>query len=245
MKDQIIIRPIARIYTDFDERFGIPRQAGLIEGLTARIVFEKEFRDINSVRGIEMFTHLWLIWSFSETRIDMTEEPVKWAPMVAPPRLGGKTKIGVFATRSPYRPNSMGLSSVELISCEIDPELGPVLTVEGADIMNGTPVFDIKPYIPYSDCHPDASEGFAVSSRKFMTVDFPEELLAQIPADKRKALLGVLEQDPRGAYEKQPGYVYGLNFAGYDIRFTAEDSSIKVFDVVRKNDDEECFRKIK
>ncbi|MCF0229299.1 MAG: tRNA (N6-threonylcarbamoyladenosine(37)-N6)-methyltransferase TrmO [Parasporobacterium sp.] len=237
MNDLYTIKPIARIYTDFDERFGIPRQPGLIPELWARIVFEEEFRDINSVKGLELFSHLWLIWSFSETVIDMTASPVKWSPTVAPPRLGGKQKIGVFATRSPYRPNSLGLSSVKLVNLIPKSPEGPQIIVEGADILNGTPIFDIKPYVPYSDCHPGASSGYSVDTGKFLDVVFPDDLLKLIPAEKQKALFGVLEQDPRGSYEKQPGYVYGLCFAGYDIRFSVEGCTLTVSEVCQRDGD--------
>ena len=243
--DNHIIKPIAHIFTDFNERFGIPRQPGLAGSLTARILFEEEFRDINSVKDIEGFSHLWLIWGFSETAINMHEDPVKWSPLVTPPRLGGKTKVGVFASRSPYRPNSLGLSSVRLLSVDLNCEDAPVLTVSGADILNGSPIYDIKPYIPYTDCHPDASSGFAVSQMSFLKVDFPEDLLAKVRSDKRQALLEVLTQDPRGSYEKQPGFMYGLSFADYDIRFTVEEDTLKVFDVIIISPAAEGFDKIK
>lgn len=226
------IRPIAHIYTDFQERFGIPRQAGLAEDLTGRIVFEPEFRDLNAVKDIEKFSHLWLIWEFSETCIDMTEDPVRWSATVTPPRLGGKIRSGVFATRSPYRPNSLGLSCVRLIRVDRKCQDAPVLFVGGADILNGTPVYDIKPYLPYTDCHPEASEGFAVKEKESLHVEFPSELLSGVAADKQQALLEILRQDPRGSYEKQPGYVYGLHFADYDIRFTVEDGTLTVFEVL-------------
>lgn len=242
---EYIIKPIARIYTDFNERFGIPRQAGLAGELTARIVFEKDFRDINAIRGIESFSHLWLIWNFSETRIDMSADPVKWSALVTPPRLGGKIKEGVFATRSPYRPNSLGLSSVKLLKVQPHTNEGPVLIVGGADILNGTEIFDIKPYLPYTDLHSDAAEGFSCSEKQFLNVSFPEELMSLIPQDKQEALLQVLRQDPRGSYEKQCGYVYGLSFSNFDIRFTVEDNILKVFEVLQRTDDSELFRNIK
>ena len=238
------IKPIAYIRTDFHERFGIPRQAGLIGELTAAIVFEKEFRDPNAVRGIDGYSHLWLIWSFSETQIDMTAAPVKWSSLVAPPRLGGKTKVGVFATRSPYRPNSLGLSSVRLLSVDLKCKDAPVLLVSGADILDGTAIFDIKPYLPYTDCHPDAVNGFADIRKDIIPVIFPPDLLERIPEEKRAAVLKVLGQDPRGAYEKQPGFVYGLNFAEYDIRFIIENDILKVFDVC-PNFEKSGFSKVK
>lgn len=242
---EYIIKPIAKIYTDFNERFGIPRQAGLAEELTARIVFEKDFRDINAIRGIESFSHLWLIWNFSETRIDMSADPVKWSALVSPPRLGGKIKEGVFATRSPYRPNSLGLSSVKLLKVQPHTNEGPVLVVGGADILNGTEIFDIKPYLAYTDSHADAAKGFSCSEKQFLNVSFPEELMSLIPQDKQEALLQVLTQDPRGSYEKQSGYVYGLSFGNFDIRFTVEENTLEVFEVLRRTDASELFRNIK
>ena len=239
------IKPVAHIYTDFNERFGIPRQPGLAKSLTARIVFEEEFRDINAIKDIEGFSYLWLIWDFSETAIDMEENPVRWSPLVTPPRLGGKTKVGVFASRSPYRPNSLGLSSVKLLNVDLTCDDAPVLIVSGADILNGTPIYDIKPYVPYTDCHPDAEGGFAVSQMAFLKVDFPEELLSLIDKDKQQALFEVLAQDPRGSYEKQPGYKYGLSFADYDVRFTVEGDTLKVFDVIEESSAANGFDKIK
>lgn len=232
MNGSYLIKPVAHIYTDFPQRFGIPRQAGLISDLRARIVFDRPFRDEEAIRGIEGFSHLWLIWGFSETMIDMSQEKIAWSKTVAPPRLGGKVRAGVFATRSPYRPNSLGLSSVSLISIDRECEEGPVLLVGGADIMNGTPIFDIKPYVKYSDSHPEATEGFAVSKKIFLEVVFPDELKEKLPEDKRSAVTGILAQDPRGSYEKAEGYVYGLSFAGFDIRFTVKDSCLTVFDVI-------------
>ena len=242
---EYIIKPIARIYTDFNERFGIPRQPGLIVGLTARIVFEKEFRDVNAIRGIEAFSHLWLIWNFSETRIDMSADPVRWSALVTPPRLGGKIKEGVYATRSPYRPNSLGLSSVRLLEVLPHTNEGLVLVVGGADIMNGTEIFDIKPYLPYTDIHADAVGGFSCSEKHFLTVDFPDALLALIPEDKQSSLLQVLQQDPRGSYEKQPGFVYGLSFDRFDIRFTVDGDVLRVFEVLNRATDAGAFHNIK
>lgn len=240
------IKPVARIYTDFHERFGIPRQSGLVPELTARVIFEKEFRDMNSIKGIDDFSHLWLIWGFSETRIDMTKDPVPWSPTVAPPRLGGKTRVGVFATRSPYRPNSLGLSSVRLLAVDRTSADAPVLIVGGADILDGSPIYDIKPYVPYADSHPDASEGFSVSTRKSVSVVFPEELLQLVSEDRRNALISILQQDPRGSYEKQPGYIYGLHFADYDIRFTVDGDTLKVFEVLKRGSGEPSdFSRIK
>ena len=226
------IRPIAHIRSDLRERFGIPRQAGLAPDLTARIVFEEAFRKVEAVKGMESFSHLWLIWGFSETGIDMTEDPVRWSPLVTPPRLGGKVRAGVFATRSPYRPNSLGLSCVRLLRIDLSCEDAPVLMVGGADLLDGTPIYDIKPYVPYADCHPEASGGFAVSEKQSLQVIFPDTLLEKIPPEKPAAVLQILQQDPRGSYEKQPGYVYGLHFADCDIRFTVENGVLTVFDVL-------------
>ena len=230
------IRPIARIRSDLRERFGIPRQAGLAPDLTARIIFEEHFRKEEAVKGMEAFSHLWLIWGFSETAVDMAEDPVRWSPLVTPPRLGGKIREGVFATRSPYRPNSLGLSCVRLLNIDLACENAPVLTVGGADLLDDTPVYDIKPYVPYADCHPEASGGFAVSETKSLQVIFPDPLLEKIPPEKRSAVLQILQQDPRGSYEKQPGYVYGLHFADCDIRFTVDGNVLTVFEVLPYSD---------
>ena len=243
----MLIRPIAHIHTDFHERFGIPRQAGLAPDLTARIVFEPEFRNEQALKGMEGFSHLWLIWGFTETFINMEETPVRWSPLVAPPRLGGKTKIGVFATRSPYRPNSLGLSSVKLLKVEREGTDAPYLVVGGADILDQTPIYDIKPYVPYSDCREDATGGFAVSERNTLQVEFPEELLQIVSEDKRLALLQILAQDPRGSYEKQPDYVYGLRFATYDIRFRVDNDRriLLVFDVQDAGEENREIARIK
>jgi len=235
----MFIRPIAHIHTDFKERFGIPRQAGLAGDLTARIVFEPEFRNAQALKGMEGFSHIWLIWGFTQTQINMEETPVHWSPQVAPPRLGGKKKVGVFATRSPYRPNSLGLSSVRLLQIGQEGADAPYLVVGGADILDQTPIYDIKPYIPYTDCHADASEGFAVSEKATLQVDFPEQLLQIVSEDKRSALLQILAQDPRGSYEKQPDYVYGLRFAQYDVRFQVDNETrvLRVFDIQKAGDE--------
>ena len=221
------LRSIAHIRSDFPEKFGIPRQPGLVPGLTAEIVLDPPFNDPDALRRITEFSHIWLIWGFSRNALDMTEEPFSFSPLITPPRLGGKEKVGVFASRSPYRPNSLGLSSVRLLGVS-----GTTLLVEGADLADGTPIYDIKPYVPYSDAHPDAAGGFAVPEAKTLRVSFPPELLERVPDEKKAPLLSLLAQDPRGAYEKQPGYVYGLAFAGMDIRFTVADDLLTVFDVV-------------
>lgn len=222
------IRPIARMRSDFAAKFGIPRQSGLVEELRSTIVFEPEFRNPDTLRGIEGFSHLWIIWQFSEAvRSD-------WSPTVRPPRLGGNTRMGVFATRSPFRPNSLGLSCVRLLGVEQTAEQGTVLHVGGADLMDGTPIFDIKPYIPYSDSHPEASGGFTDTADDFLLdVDFPAPLLETLPAEKRDAAIGVLRHDPRPSYQHKPGRVYGLTFAGFDIRFTVEGQLLTVCEVLK------------
>ena len=222
----VTIQPIARMRSDFPTKFGIPRQSGLVEELHSTIVFEPEFRNPDTLRGIEGFSHLWLIWQFSEAVRD------HWSPTVRPPRLGGNTRMGVFATRSPFRPNNLGLSCVKLLGIEQTAENGTVLHVAGADLMDGTPIFDIKPYIPYSDSYPDALGGFTDTAGEFiLRVDFPEELLLQLPESKRAAAVAVLSHDPRPSYQRKPGRVYGLSFAGFDIRFTVEGTELTVIEL--------------
>lgn len=224
--ENVTIQVIARMHSDFATKFGIPRQSGLVEELRSTIVFEPEFRNPDTLRGIEDFSHLWIIWQFSEA------VRTEWSPTVRPPRLGGNTRLGVFATRSPFRPNSLGLSSVKLLGVEKTEKFGTVLHVGGADLMDGTPIFDIKPYIPYGDCHPDATGGFTDTADDFLlTVNFPESLLKILPEGKREAAIGVLSHDPRPSYQRKPGRVYGLTFAGFDIRFTVEDSTLTVTEV--------------
>ncbi len=217
---------IARMHSDFPTKFGIPRQSGLVTQLRSTVVLEPAFRNPDALRGIEGFSHLWLIWQFSEAvRQD-------WSPTVRPPRLGGNTRMGVFATRSPFRPNHLGLSSVTLLGVEQTAQYGPVLHVGGADLMDGTPIFDIKPYIPYSDCHPEARGGFTDQADGYLLeVDFPEDLLALLPPEKRDAALGVLSHDPRPSYQRQPERVYGLCFAGFNIRFTVRENRLTVLEV--------------
>ena len=220
------MRPIARIRSDFPEKFGIPRQSGIVESLEAKIVFEPEFRVMDAVRGLEDFSHIWLIWEFSEAVRD------SWSPTVRPPRLGGNVRMGVFATRSPFRPNPIGLSCVKLLKVEQDEALGSVLTVAGADLMDGTPIYDIKPYIPYADCHPEAIGGFTTRvDMKPLTVDFPAELLEKVPQKKRDALIGVLEQDPRPRYQNDPDRVYGLSFAGIEVKFSVCGRTLSVVEL--------------
>ena len=214
---------IARIRSDFPTKFGIPRQSGLVEELKARVVFEPDYRNPDALRGLEEFSHLWLIWQFSQAVRDT------WSPTVRPPRLGGNARMGVFATRSPFRPNPIGLSCVRLVGMEKDPELGHVLVVAGADLMDGTPILDIKPYLPYADSHPEALGGFTGNvGGKVLEVDFPPELLDQVPEDKREALIGVLSRDPRPSYQHDPERVYGMAFAGLEVRFSVDGDVLHV-----------------
>ena len=218
---------IAKMRSDFASKFGIPRQSGLVEELRSTIVFEPGYRDLECLRGIEDFSHLWIIWQFSQA----VEQG--WSPTVRPPRLGGNTRMGVYATRSPFRPNHMGLSCVKLLGVERTQQHGTVLHVGGADLMDGTPIFDIKPYIPYSDCHPEASGGFTDHAGEFLlNVNFPEELLSRLPENKRDAAIGVLSHDPRPSYQRNPDRIYGLNFAGFDIRFQVKESVLTVLEVI-------------
>lgn len=219
---------IAKIHTDFSEKFGIPRQSGIVPQLKGTIVFEPEYRNPHAVMGLEGYSHIWLIWQFSKA---VREE---WSPTVLPPRLGGKTRMGVFATRSPFRPNPIGLSSVRLERVEIDPQLGPVLHVTGADLLDQTPIYDIKPYIAYADSHPDAVSGFADQVKDYaLKVEFPKNLLALLPQEKREAALGILAQDPRPSYQHDPERRYGVAFAGFDIRFHVADGVLTVCEVVK------------
>ena len=225
---------IAHIETDFSEKFGIPRQSGLVEELRARIVFEPEFRSPDAVRGLDGYDYIWLVWQFS-TVVQAGQDGTNWRPTGRPPRLGGNEKVGVFARRSPFRPNNLGLSSVRLLGVEQTREFGTVLHVGGADLMDGTPIFDIKPYIPYGDCHPDATGGFTDTAGDFLlNVSFPPALLSLLPEDKRDAAIGVLSHDPRPSYQRSPERVYGLSFAGYDIRFTMEENTLTVREVLKK-----------
>ena len=221
------LRPIARMRCDLGEKFGVPRQAGVVPELEGMVVFEPEFRDPEALRGIEGFSHLWLIWQFSE---NLREED-DWSPTVRPPRLGGNIRMGVFSTRSPFRPNALGLSCVRLLGLEKDPELGTVLRIGGADLMDGTPIYDIKPYVPYADCHPEALSGFAPDAGETLTVDFPPELEARVPPEKREALRGVLANDPRPRYHDDPSRVYGLRFGAQNIKFTVDGKRLTVTDV--------------
>ena len=231
--DKLEISIIARMHSDFPTKFGIPRQSGLVKELTSTIVFESEYRNPDALRGLEDFSHLWIIWQFSEAVRQ------GWSPTVRPPRLGGNTRMGVFATRSPFRPNNLGLSSVKILGLEQTAEHGTVIHVAGADLMNGTPIFDIKPYIPYSDCHTDAVGGFTDNAGDFLlNVDFPAALLKNLPESKQEAAIGVLSHDPRPSYQRDSERIYGLTFAGFNIRFTVADGTLQVIDVTKENGNE-------
>lgn len=223
--EQLTMHIIANIHSDFPTKFGIPRQSGLVEELTAKIVFTPDYRAPEAVRGLEDFSHIWLIWQFSKAVRE------HWSPTVRPPRLGGNTRMGVFATRSPFRPNAIGLSCVRLLKVEPNTPEGPVLTVAGADLMDGTPILDIKPYIPYADCQMEATGGFTDTAGEFLLkVEFPPELLSMVPEDRREALIGVLRHDPRPSYQRKPERVYGMEFAGWNIRFRVEGDILLVVD---------------
>lgn len=223
--ENVTMQIIARMHSDFPTKFGVPRQSGLVPELRSTIVFEPEFRNDDALRGMDGFSHLWLIWQFSQA---VREE---WSPTVRPPRLGGNTRMGVFATRSPFRPNHMGLSCVKLLGIEKTPEFGAVIHVGGADLMDGTPIFDIKPYIPYGDCIPDALGGFTTDAGEYLLkVDFPEAHLKKLPVGKQDAAKSVLSHDPRPSYQRKPGRIYGLDFAGFNIRFTVEEDILTVID---------------
>lgn len=217
------LKQIAHICSPFPTKFGIPRQSGLVDALRATVVFEPEFRNADALRGLEGFSHLWLIWEFSEARRD------GWSPTVRPPRLGGNARMGVFATRSPFRPNPLGLSCVRLEVIRHDAALGAVLDVSGADLMDGTPIYDVKPYLPYADCKPEAVGGFAASGEgRLLTVQADETLLAGLPARTREALLGVLAHDPRPSYQNDPDRVYGMAFGGCEVRFSVDGETLTV-----------------
>ena len=226
MAEEHTIQVIAHIRSDFQTKFGIPRQSGLVPELRARIVFEPEFRIPEAVRGLEGFSYIWLIWQFSQSVRE------GWSPTVRPPRLGDNERRGVFATRSPFRPNPLGLSSVRLEKVELDRELGPVLYVSGADLLDGTPIYDIKPYAPYADAHPEALGGFTDQvERRRLKVECPPALLAAVPEEKRPALLGVLAEDPRPAYQADPERVYGMAFARLEVKFTVSGDTLTVLAV--------------
>ena len=227
--EEMTLKVIAHIHTAFPTKFGIPRQSGLVDSLRGEVIFTPEYRNADAVRGLEDFSHIWLVWQFSGAVRD------NWSPTVRPPRLGGNTRMGVFATRSPFRPNPLGLSSVKLEAIEHRPDVGPVLIVRGADLMDGTPIYDIKPYIPYADCHPDASEGFTGQTRMhLLQVEFPPTLMAQVPEADRDALTGVLASDPRPSYQHDPERVYGMEFAGLEVHFQVDGEVLTVTDVSRR-----------
>jgi len=224
----ISMKIIARMRSDFSDKFGIPRQSGLVQELVSTIVFEPEFRNPDALRGLEDFSHLWIIWQFSEA---IREE---WSPTVRPPRLGGNTRLGVFATRSPFRPNGIGLSSVKILGIEQTENCGYVIHVSGADLMDGTPILDIKPYIPYCDSHQDATGGFTSTADDYLLhVEDPCQLMGIVPADKRQPLLGILSHDPRPSYQQDSDRIYGLNFAGYNIRFTVKEKTLTLVEVIK------------
>ena len=222
-----LIRPIARYEGELPEKFGLPRQAGVVPALEGRVVFEPAYRDPEALRGIEGFSHLWLIWQFSEN----LRQAGDWSPTVRPPRLGGNVRMGVFATRSPFRPNALGLSCVRLLGIEQDGELGAVLRIGGADLMDGTPIFDVKPYVPYADSHPEALSGFAPDPGATLDLAFPPELEARVPEEKRAALRGVLANDPRPRYHSDPERIYGLRFGEQNVKFTVAGQRLTVKDV--------------
>lgn len=224
--DGRVFHVIARIHTDFPTKFGIPRQSGLISKLKAEIIFEPEYRNPDALRGIEEFSHLWLIWEFSEAVRDT------WSPTVRPPRLGGNKRMGVFATRSPFRPNAVGLSCVRLESVEYSEDRGPVLHVSGADMMDGTPIFDIKPYLAFADSYPDAKGGFTDRTRAYsLQVEIPEKLASVLKEEQRAALRAVLAHDPRPSYQNDPDRVYGMQFSGYEIKFTVRNGILTVISI--------------
>lgn len=225
--EETAMKIIAHIHSDFPTKFGIPRQSGIVENLVSRIVFEPEYRNPDALRGIDGYSHLWLIWQFSEAvRKD-------WSPTVRPPRLGGNTRMGVFATRSPFRPNPIGLSSVKLVGIEETEKEGSVLLVAGADLMDGTPIYDIKPYLPFTDSHPDAVGGFSDPVReRSLQVEYPDALTGRLPEDKWEALLGILAHDPRPSYQHDPERVYGMAFAGIEVKFKVDGDKLTLLDII-------------
>ena len=224
------MKPIAHIHTDFKTKFGIPRQAGIVPDTVGEIVFLPAYRNPDALRGLDGFSHLWLLWEFSEAKRE------SWSPTVRPPRLGGNQRLGVFATRSPFRPNNLGLSCVRFLGLEQTKEFGTVIHVAGADLMDGTPIFDVKPYIPYADCYPEATGGFTDTAGDFLLeVDFPSHLLAQVPQAKQEALMGVLSHDPRPSYQKDPTRTYGLTFGGVNVRFFVRENRLTVLEITKEN----------
>ena len=231
MSQDFHMRTVARVRSDFSSKFGVPRQSGLVDALEAAVVFEPEYRNAAALRGLEGFSHVWLVWVFDQA---VREGGGKsWSPTVRPPRLGGNARLGVFATRSPFRPNPIALSAVALTGIEETADLGPVLHIRGADLMDGTPLLDVKPYLPYADCVPEALGGFAAAppDREALPVEFPPELLERVPPDRREALRGVLALDPRPRYQEDPRRVYGFCFAGLEVKFSVEGTVLRVRDV--------------
>ena len=229
MTRSVEMQVIAYIHNDFKTKFGLPRQSGLVEEIPSVIVFEPPFRDPAAFRGIEDYSHLWLVWQFSEAKKE------HWSATVRPPRLGGNRRMGVFATRSPYRPNPIGLSSVTLTDVVMDEKNGPLLYVTGADLMDGTPILDIKPYLAFTDSHPEADGGFAAAIDPYrLEVDFPAELLEKIPKEKRNALLGALREDPRPSYQEDPERIYGLAFGSFNVRFSVREGRLIVVEVKKE-----------
>ena len=222
MGEELKLKIVARMESEFSTKFGVPRQSGLVEELRATLVFEPDYRNPDALRGIEGFSHLWLLWGFHKAQRDT------WSPTVRPPRLGGNDRLGVFATRSPFRPNPLGLSCVKLEKVELRTPRGPLLHVSGADLMDGTPIYDIKPYLPYADCRPGASEGFAPAPEGRLQVVLSQEMEEKVPPEKREALKGVLACDPRPHYQKDPKRVYGMAFAGLEVRFTVDGETLTV-----------------
>lgn len=223
MQEALSMKPIATMHSRFPTKFGIPRQSGLVADLRSTIVFAPEYRSADALRGLEGFSHLWLIWVFSQARRDT------WSPTVRPPRLGGNVRMGVFATRSPFRPNPIGLSAVKLEGIDLHTPQGPVLHVSGADLLDGTPILDIKPYLPYADAHPEASGGFANGGEDYrLAVDFPPDLLAMLSPEDRLALPAVLAQDPRPSYQNSPDRVYGMAFGDWEVKFTVRETCLTV-----------------
>lgn len=217
------MRPIAHICSNFPTKFGIPRQSGIVTSLKSAIVFEPEFRNPEALRGLEEFSHIWLIWEFSQSSRS------SWSATVRPPRLGGNERKGVFATRSPFRPNPIGLSCVRLDSIEWDTPQGAILHVSGADLMDKTPIYDIKPYIPYADCHPDAAGSFAQQHKDdVLSVKIPDHWMAVIPKEHRDAVIGILEQDPRPAYHHDEDRIYGFPYAGMEIKFQVHGNTAEI-----------------
>lgn len=231
--DTIPMKIIARIKSDFNDKFGIPRQSGLVEDVVSTIIFEPEYRNPDALRGLDDFSHIWIIWQFSKAVRE------GWSPTVRPPRLGGNTRMGVFATRSPFRPNEIGLSSVKILGIEQTDQYGSVIHVAGADLMDGTPIFDIKPYIPYCDSHPDAAGGFTTTANTYiLKVNDPLDQLRKIPDEKRPGLIGVLTHDPRPSYQEDSNRIYGLSFSNFNVRFSIKDSILTITDIIKEKQED-------